>query len=60
MVEHIGEQEEGEGVVEGDMEEVVLVDDIFWWSITQLVHPSTFTETNYLLPLISPCTYLGE
>jgi len=44
LVEHRGGQEEGEGVVEDDMEEVVLVDDIFWWSITLLVHPSTLAN----------------
>ena len=60
LVEHRGEQEEGEGVVEGDKEEVVPVDDIVWWSITLLVHPSTCTETKYLLSFISPSVYLGE
>lgn len=43
LVEHRGGQEEVEGVV-GDMEEVVPVDDIVWWSITLLVRPSTLAS----------------
>jgi len=40
LVEHRGGQGE-EVVVVGGREGGVHVDDIFWWSITPLVHPST-------------------
>ena len=48
LVEHRGGQGE-EVVVVGGREGGVHVDDIVWWSITPLVHPSTWNFGQHLI-----------
>ena len=58
LVEHRGGQGEEVVVVDG-REGGVHVDDIVWWSITPLVHPSTWSFGQHLI-LFHQSLYLGE